>query len=166
VSQCCASPMVAPKGSSRLFSRRRLCVRMMLSELSPMMTASLLRIRRAAFCERIFRAIPERNVPDPRSGHCALKARTLSHNLITRRNKCWLETLTLHGSPSRRRHPALMASVSPHTGAVLATKFSIMVNIDQPRIGVLGQDWLHRRPNRQLSATERSVMLPPNTGEA
>ena len=52
----------------------------------------------------------------------------------------------------------------PHTGAVPAV--SIVVNIDQPRIGVLGQNWLHRRPNRQLSATERSELLPPNTEEA
>jgi hypothetical protein len=59
-----------------------------------------------------------------------------------------------------------MASVSPTLGPFLLNKFSVVVNIDQPRIGVLGQDWLHRRPNRQLSATERSVMLPPNTGEA
>ena len=51
--------MVAPKASSRLFPRRCLCVRMMLSELGVMITASLSRIRRAAFCEHeFFRANP------------------------------------------------------------------------------------------------------------
>jgi hypothetical protein len=44
-------------------------------------------------------------------------------------------------------------------------KFSIVVNIDQPRIGVWGKTSSIAAPNRQLSATERSVMLPPNTGE-
>jgi hypothetical protein len=38
-----------------------------------------------------------------------------------------------------------MASVSPTLGPFLLNEFSIVVNIDQPRIGVLGQDWLHRR---------------------
>ena len=94
----------------------------------------------------------------------SLNARTLPHNRITR-NKCWLETLTLHGSPSRPRLPASMASVSPTLGPFLPTKFSIVVNIDQPRIGVWGKTSSIAAPNRQLSATERSVMLPPNTGE-
>jgi hypothetical protein len=100
----------------------------------------------------------------PRSGHRTLKARTLPHNLITR-NKCWLGTLTLHGSPSRPRHPALMASVSPTLGPFLLNEFSVVVNIDQPRIGIWGKTGSIAVPNRQLSATERSVMLPPNTGK-
>ena len=33
----------------------------------------------------------------------------------------------------------------PTLGPFLLNEFSIVVNIDQPRIGVLGQDWLHRR---------------------
>jgi hypothetical protein len=41
-----------------------------------------------------------------------------------------------------------------------------VVNIDQPRIGVWGKAGSIAVPNRQLSATERAVMLPPNTGEA
>jgi hypothetical protein len=60
-------------------------------------------------------------------------------------------------------HPALMASVSPTLGPFLLNEFSIVVNIDQPR--VVGWASL-RRPNRQLSATLRSAMLLPNTGEA
>jgi hypothetical protein len=101
----------------------------------------------------------------PRTGHCTVKARILPHDLITR-NKCRLGTLTLHGSPSRRGHPALMASVSPTLGPFLLNEFSIVVNIDQPRIGIWGKTGSIAVPNRQLSATERSVMLPPNTGEA
>jgi hypothetical protein len=38
-----------------------------------------------------------------------------------------------------------MASVSPTLGPFLLNEFSTVSNIDQPRIGVLGQDWLHRR---------------------
>jgi hypothetical protein len=59
-----------------------------------------------------------------------------------------------------------MASVSPTLGSFLLNEFSIVVNIDQPRIGVWGKTGSIAVPNRQLSATERSVMLPPNIGEA
>ena len=74
--------------------------------------------------------------------------------------------LRLHGSLSRPRRPALMASVFPHTGAFLLNEFSIVVNIDQRGIGAWGKTGSIAVPNRQLSATERSVMLPPNTREA
>jgi hypothetical protein len=56
-----------------------------------------------------------------------------------------------------------MASVSPTLGSFLLNEFSIVVNIDQPRIGVWGKTGSIAVLNRQLSATE---MLPPNTGEA
>jgi hypothetical protein len=54
----------------------------------------------------------------------------------------------------------------PTLGPFLLTKFSIVVNIDQSRIGVSGNTGSIVVRNRQLPATERSVMLPPNTGEA
>jgi hypothetical protein len=44
------------------------------------------------------------------------------------------------------KHPALMSSVFPTPGSFLLNEFSKVINIDQPLIGVLGQDWLHRRP--------------------
>ena len=43
--------------------------------------------------------------------------------------------------------------------------FSDVSNIDQRRIGVLGKTGSIAVRIRQLSATERSVMLPPNTGK-
>jgi hypothetical protein len=38
-----------------------------------------------------------------------------------------------------QRHPALMASVPPTLGPFLLNEFSIVVNIDQPRIGIWGK---------------------------
>ena len=59
-----------------------------------------------------------------------------------------------------------MASVSPSLGPFLQTKFSIVVNIDQPRIGVLGQDLLHRRPKQAVIGDREIGNAPAQYREA